>query len=224
MELIKRLPRKLSKNGKNLESWGLFLCPICNQEKEMRLSNGYKAKSCGCQQHPIPTKELRQKISETRIKNGKSKGINNPMYGIHRFGEDNPMYGKKQTKDSKKKNSESNKGKQSGENNPMYGIHRFGEQSPNRNGGTSFEPYSPEFNKQKKKQVLERDNYTCQDPNCKHISDKLDIHHIDYDKKNNSPENLITLCASCHTKTNGKNNRLYYIEFYQNIMKQIYAN
>ncbi len=28
----------------------------------------------------------------------------------------------------------------------------------------------------------------------------------DYDKRNNSPENLISLCASCHTKTNFSRN------------------
>lgn len=32
---------------------------------------------------------------------------------------------------------------------------------------------------------------------------KLSIHHIDYDKKNCLPENLISLCADCHMKTNG---------------------
>ena len=105
-----------------------------------------------------------------------------------------------------------------GENNPMYGVHRYGEGSPNWQNGISFEPYSPEFNKEKKVQVLERDNYECQNPNCNHLSEGLDVHHIDYDKKNNSLENLTILCKSCHAKTNGKNNRQYWTEFYQNIM------
>jgi len=82
----------------------------------------------------------------------------------------------------------------------------------------SFEIYPPEFNKGFKQQILERDNYTCQDPNCEHKSNTLDAHHIDYDKKNNIPENVITLCRSCHMKTNGKNKRQYFTEFYQNIM------
>ena len=95
-----------------------------------------------------------------------------------------------------------------------------GKNNPNWNNGSSFEPYSPEFNKEKKQQVLERDNYKCQCPNCEHKSNKLDIHHIDYDKKNNNVENLITLCNKCHTKTTGKNNRIYWIEFYQNMMNK----
>ena len=84
------------------------------------------------------------------------------------------------------------------------------------NNGSSFEPYSSEFNKEKKTQVLERDNYACQNPNCEHLSEGLDVHHIDYNKKNSNLENLTTLCKSCHSKTNF--NRKYYIKFYQNIM------
>lgn len=38
-------------------------------------------------------------------------------------GEGNPMYGKKQSEESNRKNSESNLGKQAGENNAMYGRH-----------------------------------------------------------------------------------------------------
>lgn len=36
---------------------------------------------------------------------------------------------------------------------------------------------------------------------CEHCSttQRLSIHHVDRDWRNNSPENLMTLCASCHT-------------------------
>ena len=69
--------------------------------------------------------------------------------------------------------------------------------------------------------ILERDNYTCQDPNCKGEHKKLHVHHIDYNKKNNNPKNLIALCSSCHAKTNGKNNRTYWTDYYQNIIINI---
>lgn len=64
-------------------------------------------------------------------------------------------------------------------------------------GGISFEPYSPEWTRKLKKQVRERDNYKCA------ICGKYgkDVHHIDYNKKNCSVNNLITLCSSHHTKT-----------------------
>ena len=114
--------------------------------------------------------------------------------------------GKKRTEEARKKQSISMKGKNSLE------------KHWNWDGGTSFEIYPIEF-KQIKKSILGRDNYTCQDPNCEHKTKKLDIHHIDYNKNNNSLENLITLCDFCHTKTNGKNKRQYFTEFYQSIMK-----
>ncbi len=68
-------------------------------------------------------------------------------------------------------------------------------------GGIADLPYPYEFRKIKKL-IKERDNYTCQE--CgKQFKGKnqLDIHHIDYNKKNSKPENLITLCKSCHGKT-----------------------
>lgn len=64
-------------------------------------------------------------------------------------------------------------------------------------GGISFEPYGLEFNEDLKNLVRKRDDYICQ-----LCGDEGNIvHHIDYNKKNNSNENLITLCKSCHTKT-----------------------
>ena len=46
------------------------------------------------------------------------------------------------------------------------------------------------------------------------IKRKLDVHHIDYDKKNNDPKNLISLCRKCHMKTN--KNRKYWTKYFQN--------
>jgi len=70
-------------------------------------------------------------------------------------------------------------------------------------GGISFEPYGIKFNNDLKEQIRKRDKYKCQE--CGHIQkqlkDKLNIHHIDYNKKNNIPENLISLCRSCHAQT-----------------------
>lgn len=44
-------------------------------------------------------------------------------YGVRLFGEDNPMYGKHHTDETKRKLSSMLKGVFSGENNPMYGVH-----------------------------------------------------------------------------------------------------
>jgi len=80
------------------------------------------------------------------------------------------------------------------------------ENAINWRGGKSFEPYGMEFNNKLKKKIRERDNYTCQECGMteKELGYKLHIHHIDYDKKNNNPDNLISLCRSCHLQTNFK--------------------
>lgn len=71
-------------------------------------------------------------------------------------------------------------------------------------GGISFEPYGLEFNRQLKEQIRTRDNHECHE--CHHTQEqigyKLDVHHIDFNKRNNNPENLISLCKSCHGQTN----------------------
>lgn len=41
----------------------------------------------------------------------------------------------------------------------------------------------------------------CENPNCTAsdlISNQLDVDHIDGDKTNNDPSNLVTLCKNCH--------------------------
>ena len=67
--------------------------------------------------------------------------------------------------------------------------------------GKSKEPYPADWTGTLKCIIKERDNYTCQV--CgKKLKRMLHIHHIDYDKNNLNPKNLISLCGSCHSKTN----------------------
>lgn len=77
-------------------------------------------------------------------------------------------------------------------------LYHRGEKHHCWQGGKSSESYSSEFDI-KRERVRNRDGNTCQV--CDDPGD-LCVHHIDYDKKNNSDENLITLCRSCHGKTN----------------------
>jgi hypothetical protein len=79
-----------------------------------------------------------------------------------------------------------------------------GEKSSRWLGGKSFEPYNSDFNSKLKQQIRKRDKLTCQ--LCWRTQDKIKqplvCHHIDYDKKNNIPINLILLCSKCHGMTN----------------------
>jgi hypothetical protein len=49
----------------------------------------------------------------------------------------------------------------------------------------------------------------CMKPCCESCGGnaRLGLHHKDGDRTNNSPENLQTLCASCHTATHWENGK-----------------
>lgn len=84
---------------------------------------------------------------------------------------------------------------------------RSGEKHWNWRGGLSLEPYGPDFDDRLKKEVRARDNQTCVICGKAGWAKKV-VHHINYCKTDNRPENLITLCVSCHGKTN--HNRQYW--------------
>ena len=67
-----------------------------------------------------------------------------------------------------------------------------------------------------RKEVYQRDRWLCQEcgAHCHNSTKrKIQCHHIDYDVKNNDLSNLITLCASCHGRTNG--NRSDWIAYFE---------
>lgn len=70
-----------------------------------------------------------------------------------------------------------------------------------------------------KRSIRERDWYMCQMPWCNKPQRDIahSVHHIDYNKSNCNPENLITLCNVCHAKTNYK--REIWIEYFKNLLK-----
>ncbi len=89
---------------------------------------------------------------------------------------------------------------------------KLGSKSHFWKGGKSFEEYTFNWTQLLKKGIRNNDCFTCQ--LCE--GDGNNVHHIDYDKKNCDLENLITLCRSCHTKTNF--NRTYWTNFFQREM------
>jgi hypothetical protein len=74
----------------------------------------------------------------------------------------------------------------------------------NWKGGKSFEEYGPNFTEELKKQIRQRDEQRCQEcfRHQNELNKTLAVHHIDFNKKNNVPSNLISLCTSCHVQTN----------------------
>jgi len=85
--------------------------------------------------------------------------------------------------------------------------------------GQGYEPYTAEFYKMQE-YIRERDSYTCQlcgvpEAECCRA---LDIHHIDYNKKNNCEFNLISLCNLCHQPT--QTNRPYWTAHFTDLLTQ----
>ncbi len=105
------------------------------------------------------------------------------------------------------------------------GIYRskyfVGENSPNWLGGKSFEPYPTAWKETLREAIRERDNRLCVICNAEEKNVRHSVHHIDYDKSNLDPKNLISLCTSCHSKTNYRRDewQLHFIP----IMETIYA-
>jgi len=89
---------------------------------------------------------------------------------------------------------------------------RRGENSPNWQGGKTPEPYSTDWTETLRRSIRERDHYICQLCGKPQGDRALSVHHIDYNKQNCNPDNLITLCIKCHLKTN--KNRGYWIEYF----------
>ena len=106
----------------------------------------------------------------------------------------------------------------SAEHRAKLSASHFGSQNSQWRDGSSYEPYSPAFGRSLKRNVRERDSHRCQvcgvpQTEC---TKRLDIHHIDYDKKNSDPVNLISLCVRCHGRTT--TNRAYWRETFQHLM------
>ncbi len=127
--------------------------------------------------------ETKKKISEARLKNPTK-----------------PWLGKHLSEEHKKKLS-------------ILNSKRTGEKSSNWKGGKSFESYSTDWTKTLKRAIRERDRYTCQVCGKSQEDKALDVHHIDYNKKNCNSDNLVALCISCHRKTNG--NRDYWLNYFK---------
>ena len=105
-----------------------------------------------------------------------------------------------------------------------YGLQIREENHPNYIENLIRE-YPLTFNDELKSEVRDRDEHTCQNPDCgcteQENGQALEVHHIDYDKNNNIIENLISLCKSCHMKTNA--HREYWKKLFKNLIQKLLA-
>lgn len=75
-----------------------------------------------------------------------------------------------------------------------------GENAPNWQGGRSKLPYAFEWTAELRAAIRERDGGACQSCGGPPRRKSLDVHHLDGDKRNCEPGNLVSLCHPCHQK------------------------
>lgn len=170
------------------------------------------------------------------------KGKDHPSYGIPKSeehkkklseasnnkGKNNPMYGRKHTIEARRKQSDIKKGitwenrlgKNKADKRRKETKKRMsGENHFNWKGGLTNEGYCEKWRtKDLKEHIMERDIYKCQNPQCCNNTDKLCVHHINYNKKDCDPWNLITLCFSCNSIANYQ--RDWWECFYNEIIRR----
>lgn len=143
----------------------------------------------------VYSEEITQRISQTL----KRKGIKpQPCWGREPWNK-----GKSWSLEMRRKLSEAHKGHKASEETKRKmseshkGVHHW-----NWKGGLSLEPYGSGWTDRLRQSIRERDNFSCQ--KCGLTSSELDgkmaldVHHIDRNKSNHNPQNLITLCRACH--------------------------
>ncbi len=147
------------------------------------------------------------------------KKISNSKKGT-KIGKDNPFYGKKHTKQSLDKISKAGINRFSNlEERKKVSLRMMGDKHHNWKGGITKKYiydtnwYDSDF----KVKIKLRDHNTCQNPDCWNKTNVLNIHHIDYNTKNCSSDNLIVLCASCNMRANFNSEDWFLI--YKEIMK-----
>lgn len=194
--------RKISKTKIKRIKEGKLKMPIHNvphsKKSRLKISIANSGKH-----HSEETKRKQSKTRKRLIKEGKLKIWSEGLT--------------KRTDERLKKLSDSRIGKNKGHlnyNKEFKGCFKNGENHSNWMGGISFELYISEFNKVLKEYIRARDNFTCQLCGLVQNGHKHCVHHIDYDKKNCNPDNLISLCKKCHTKTN--TNRDWWLLYFIN--------
>lgn len=228
--LIGNHQRQMRNNGENNPMYGK------HHTKEARDKIG------AAQKDKVMSEETRKKISENNGRGNKGKvfsdetkkKISESMKGKPsnrkgvKLSDDTKEklrvanLGKTYSEETRRKVSEAGKGKipwNKGKtySSPKQSLAVRRENNPNWKGGISFEPYPEEWVDDLRDSIRKRDSYVCQV--CGIFQDeligfqkKLHVHHIDYNKKNLDPNNLISLCNSCHMKTGF--NREYWMEYF----------
>jgi len=195
-------------------------CPDCDQLIQQRSERCFH-----CAMRTRVTEEYRAKIGKSTKRRYEDPAYRAKMGKIQKIVQNTPEARRRNSKSQKiSHNRPEVREKMSrlmkiSMNRPEVKEKISGSNSWNWRGGC-FEPYSKEFNEMLKRQIRDRDDHLCQFPDCylPENGKKHDVHHIDYNKKNHAPVNLITLCQSHHSKTTNSNHE-HWTELFQELQK-----
>jgi len=187
--------KRMSEARKGIPAWNRGISPTKEQIEKQRIS--IKKTTSSPQIRKIMSEKFKKAWSNPEIRKKQSERIKKYFSSPD---------ARKRLSEALKGNTPWNLGKKGLQVAWNKGI--TGERSTSWKGGLSFEPYSSDWTKELKNLIRERDNYICQI--C--FKKGYPVHHIDYNKKNCNPENLVTLCKNCHPKTNW--NRTKWIKFF----------
>jgi len=169
--------------------------------------------------NPTKRPEVAKKIGDTQ------RGKSCPKRSLSKLGKKNPMCGRTGKQSPRYGISRPEHSAFMREKNPMNSIiardkvsraisalwdkgeiqgmrGKTGELASNWQGGIGNLPYGFEFNKDLKLAIRERDGFVCQLCGKSETGRAFSTHHIDYNKLNNSQDNLILLCNSCNARVN----------------------
>jgi hypothetical protein len=109
--------------------------------------------------------------------------------------------------------------------NKWHSEQMMGSGAPNWQGGISFEPYCPKFNKEFRERVRAFFGRRCLE--CGNIEKKTRhcVHHVNYKKEaccDDSIPLFVILCQSCHAKTS-HNNRDHWQQHFTEIINRDYG-
>lgn len=180
-----------------------YICDDCKEVIPQRLDTIKNMKWVLCRNC---SNKKRSRDNRDKIREATFNQMENGNWRLFSLTEEEKLKGKKKFSEILKKKYASgeleiwNKGKNIQTNTGKTHFKK-GQKPWNYRGGISF-IYGEDWSKIRRK-IYKRDKYICQNCGKSHI--KVHCHHIIpfYISKDNSEDNLITLCCSCHTKMDG---------------------
>ena len=192
-----------------------YTCPVCGGPKKWRSGTwcypcSLKHRDMSKSKHSIKKAQKAALSTEAREKRKRSL-LGHEVSEQTRRKISKATKGQKWRKEAGRRVGASWKGKRRSESWKRKARERvLGSKNPMWKDGSSAELYSEGWTEELKESIRIRDNRLCRacSKNKHKNGREMDVHHIDESKDNHNPENLISLCHSCHQLITAKSKTL----------------